>query len=34
MVVDVQKGSQEESIIRWLLTCKKEVKKRALLGGC
>ena len=34
MVVDIQKGSQEESIIRWLLTYRKEVKKRALSGGC
>ena len=34
MVVDLQKGSQEESIIRWLLTYGKEVKKRALSGGC
>ena len=29
----MQKGSEEESIIRWLLTCRKEVKKRALSGG-
>ena len=27
MVVDMQKGSEEESIIRWLLTCRKEVKR-------
>ena len=26
MVVDLQKGSQEESIIRWLLTCSMDEK--------